>query len=178
MKKLTIALIVLATLTLTGCITSVFNTKDKTLLEVTFRPTSNENPLVAIKNNVHIRQKCKEKDSFFTWGGTCHFGNNFKGHFSFEYAVMPINRSQVHQIPVNQRKSFELKHIQSLPPSAWRTYTIDTKPIMEEARKQYLNNALYQRDGMKVTLTLYVDENGDITQSVEYAALPGYTWTG
>ncbi len=93
----------------------------------------------------------------------------------FEYSIINMPHK-----PNGVRRDFDEAIIkaQSLPSSAWRTYTIDTKPIMEEARKQYLNNALYQRDGMKVILTLYVDVNGDITQSVEYAALPGHTWTG
>ncbi len=187
MKKLALVITIIAGM-LIGCYSGV-NTKNRfksnSFLEICIvgtidRETGSTNyETVRIPTSEMLKMGVKTKTNiqgmvYLTSGS--HFNiKNPIDTLKLEYTIINMPHK-----PNGVRRDFDEAIIkaQSLPSSAWRTYTIDTKPIMEEARKQYLNNAFYQRDGMKVILTLYVDVNGDVTQSVEYVALPGHTWTG
>ncbi len=62
---------------------------------------------------------------------------------------------------------------QSLPPSAWRTYTIYPKQLLEQGTSMPIWDTRYnkvaddQKAKSRVTVTLYIDGNGKVSQDIE-----------
>ena len=65
------------------------------------------------------------------------------------------------------------KKLQSLPPSAWRTYTIYPKQLLDKGTSMPIWDTRYdkvaddQKAKSRVTVTLYIDSNGKVSQNIE-----------
>ena len=68
---------------------------------------------------------------------------------------------------------------QSLPPSAWRTHTIYPKQLLEQGRAMPANGepAKNWAHGTKVTVTLYIDGHGNISQEIKHEPIRKDKWT-
>ena len=117
------------------------------------------------------------KNSDMRWSDSYYFNaNNLPKSITINYAILLDKPT-----PVNTN-IWEItnKKLQSLPPSAWRTYTLNTKPIMDEMNRIYHSDPdpkWTYRFGIKATVTLYIDGNGNVSQEVKYQAVVGGVFT-
>ncbi|MFB2539069.1 MULTISPECIES: hypothetical protein [unclassified Acinetobacter] len=102
----------------------------------------------------------------------------------FEYAKIAPNQ----MISYADREQFAQKQAQALMPSAWQTYTVDTKQVIEKAKQMGVTypavdnpprpyNPQNFKRGTTVTLTLYIDKKGNITQKIQHVENIGWVHT-
>lgn len=118
-----------------------------------------------------------DKNSNMRWSDSYYFNEkNTPQTINIQYAILLDKPT-----PVNKNIWEETnKKLQSLPPSAWRTYTVNLKPVQDELNRRYHADPdpkWTYRFGIKATITLYIDSNGNITQKVEYSSVTGRVFT-
>lgn len=167
MKKLVIALLSLGGLS--GCVSSG-TLLPKTQLEIEFLSGQGIEPYYIIKNNAQLQRACKKKDTYISWTGSCGFGGNPPETLTFQ-ATPWINRQEFNQL-LHQGKDAKLlqhNYAQSLPQSAWRTYTINPKQLLEKGKTMPAKGMPASHwHKTRVVVTLYIDGNGNVSQEIEH----------
>lgn len=131
-----------------------------------------------IKVTPELRKHCGDlkKGQYAMWGDSCEFGGNPPNALKLEYAIIPLTKNEIHSAP-KERNDIIVARSQSLPQSAWRTYTINPKQLLEKGQAMpvyvgFPNEPYAKNDpkrfnyGTRVTVTLYVDGNGNISQEI------------
>lgn len=107
-----------------------------------------------------------EKNSDMRWGDSYYFSEkNLPQTLNIQYAILLDE-----PVPVN-KNIWEAtnKKLQSLPPSAWRTHTIYPKQLLEQGRAMPAKGMPASHwHKTSVTVTLYIDGNGNISQEIEH----------
>ena len=116
------------------------------------------------------------KNSDMRWSDSYYFNaNNLPKSITINYAILLDKPT-----PVNTN-IWEItnKKLQSLPPSAWRTHTIYPKQLLEQGRAMPANGepAKNWAHGTKVTVTLYIDGHGNISQEIKHEPIRKDKWT-
>lgn len=184
MKKFYILAIALAMGVIVGCATNIIHSP-KTRLElafgVRFLPEYGQ-----YDNRVRFAlQPLKgygqdEKNSDMRWGDSYYFSEkNLPQTLNIQYAILLDE-----PVPVN-KNIWEAtnKKLQSLPPSAWRTHTVNLAELYEKGKQMPVldkNTGKTTTDtpkGTKLTITMYIDDKGNISYKLEHIKLQGYTFT-
>lgn len=158
---------------LTGCLSSSAVFGAKTELYVAKRQTGFYQQTVIIKTN-------KANNPYDLWANSYDgdgFGSNPPNTLTINYAIIPWEKDRAWSMGLDNYIKLQAD---KLPPSAWRTYTLNTKPIMEEMNRIYHSDPdpkWTYRNGIKATITLHIDGNGNITQKVEYSSVVGRVFT-
>ncbi|MBE2893513.1 hypothetical protein [Spirabiliibacterium falconis] len=161
-----------------GCVSSSKINSQKTQLELILRSqqgNSDKGITPILKVSPTLKSKCDISGNNIAqyFGTACHRLENYDA-LTIEYAIIPRlqNRQADEQSYINQ-------HAQSLPPSAWRTYTIYPKQLLEQGRAMPANGspAKTWAHGTKVIITLYIDSNGNISQTIEHEPIRKNKWT-
>lgn len=184
MKIFGMAITLLCTMCLTGCIVSALNIGDKTVLEVKF--VNDTYDVYIVKSNPDLQRNCPSKfeKNYKVWGFSCGY-NNPPNQLNLEYAKLGITFQQYHQLPTDSKRQKILENtVQSLPPSAWRTYTINPQQVIEKAKREVparhpdnIKNYPIGKNGTIIKLTLYIDGNGNITQEIDHIIDIGWVHT-
>ena len=170
MKKFYILSIALAMGVIVGCATNIIHSP-KTQFElafgVRFLPEYGQ-----YDNRVRFALKPlkgygqDEKNSDMRWGDSYYFSEkNLPQTLNIQYAILLDE-----PVPVN-KNIWEAtnKKLQSLPPSAWRTHTIYPKQLLEQGRAMPAKGMPASHwHKTSVTVTLYIDGNGNISQEIEH----------
>lgn len=174
MKKFYILSIALAMGVIVGCATNIIHSP-KTQFElafgVRFLPEYGQ-----YDNRVRFALKPlkgygqDEKNSDMRWGDSYYFSEkNLPQTLNIQYAILLDE-----PVPVN-KNIWEAtnKKLQSLPPSAWRTHTIYPKQLLDKGTSMPIWDTRYdkvaddQKAKSRVTVTLYIDGNGKVSQNIE-----------
>lgn len=182
MKKIVKLLKVSSLLTLisfTGCtsISNIISNSDQPYFKVLFSNTNIDrtNAQIIIKKTPEVRAFCKEEEKYFLWATTCEFGKIPPESFSVQYAKSNINIDEYYKNTPDAEKKIQ-SYAQSLPASAWKTYTIYPQQIVEKAKTMpvLVNGELKPYDpakyprGTNLTVILYIDNQGKITEEVKH----------
>ena len=168
MKKFYILSIALAMGVIVGCATNIIHSP-KTQFElafgVRFLPEYGQ-----YDNRVRFALKPlkgygqDEKNSDMRWGDSYYFSEkNLPQTLNIQYAILLDE-----PVPVN-KNIWEAtnKKLQSLPPSAWRTHTIYPKQLLEQGRAMPAKGMPASHwHKTSVTISLYIDGNGNISQEI------------
>lgn len=121
------------------------------------------------------------KNSNMRWSDSYYFSEkNLPQTLNIQYAILLDEPT-----PVN-KNIWEAtnKKLQSLPPSAWRTYTINLQQVMEKAKREVparhpdnIKDYPIGKNGTIIKLTLYIDGNGNITQEIDHIIDIGWVHT-
>lgn len=173
-------LLLFAILGLSGCATT--NTSNnKTQTTILFRmnngiwtPESPDRKWGAVlKNNNAILQHCNNNSNhqlnYISWDLTC--GTNLKNLeiLTVQYAIIPWEKDRAWSMGLDNYIKLQAD---KLPPSAWRTYTIYPKQLLEKAQSVPPSNepASQKPQHLRttVTVTLYIDSNGNVSQDIKH----------
>lgn len=169
---------------LVGCISSnIPSFAPKTQLRLTMSsPFTNSNDkMYIVKVTPELRRYCGElkQGQYAMWSDSCDFGSNPPSVLNLEYILVQAKQDEFKNLSSKQIVDISARYIQSLPPSAWRTYTINPKQLLEKGRSMpvyvgFPNEPYAKNDpkrfnyGTRVIVTLYVDGNGNISQEIEH----------
>ncbi len=168
MKLLTMLTLFATTLSIVGCIGLNGSNSDKVQLDIILYPTDNVSPMYLIQSNSFLNKICSEKGNYITWGQDCRLKNsNVTTPITLTYAEIPLTRNQFRSIPSHQENEKLTDYAQSLPPSAWRTYTIYPQQVIEQAKREKPVTELHTK-GTRVTLILNIDGQGNVYQEIEH----------
>lgn len=182
MKNLVKLLKVSSLLTLinfTGCtnISNIISNSDQPYLKVLFSNTNigRTNAQIIIKKTPELQPFCKEEEKYFLWATTCYFGTNPPARLSIQYAKSNINLDDYYKNTPEAEKKIQ-SYAQSLPASAWKTYTIYPQQIVEKAKTRpvLVNGELKPYDpakyskGTNLKLILYIDNQGKVTEEIKH----------
>lgn len=125
-----------------------------------------EDPTFIIRQTPQIAGKCTYnrlgKTPYFFWGGQCHFGKYPPQKIEIQYAKW----KPYYQIPVPM-DNYIIQYGNSLPASAWKTYTIYPKQIMAEVknRKNPDNTPFTSKVLAKKSMRIFldIDASGNVT---------------
>ena len=170
MKKFYILSIALAMGVIVGCATNIIHspkTQSELAFGVRFLPEYGQ-----YDNRVRFALKPlkgygqDEKNSDMRWGDSYYFSEkNLPQTLNIQYAILLDE-----PVPVN-KNIWEAtnKKLQSLPPSAWRTHTIYPKQLLEQGRAMPAKGMPASHwHKTSVTISLYIDGNGNISQEIEH----------
>lgn len=148
--------------TLTGCLFLPTVIDKKTQLYITRQHTGFYQQAVIIKNG-NKNNPYKLWENGYPGDG---FGDNPPSTLAINYAIIPWEKDRAWSMGLDNYIKLQAE---KLPPSAWRTYKVNLKPVQDEV------NRLYRTDprgtykfGAKATITLYIDGNGNVSQKVDY----------
>ena len=168
LKPLLIATVSL--FTLSGCIASNLVGVDDTVFVVDLVEKSNisrDAPIyIARIEPQSIAQRCN-KPGYILWGSTCYLDKYIPEKIDIKYAKWkPYN-----QIPKPSYPHM-VEFANSLPASAWQIYTVYPKQVVAQIKsgknaqgEPLLPSAIAEK---KITLSLVIDENGNITMKDNY----------
>lgn len=164
MKKL-IALALL--LSLTGCLFNSKSSSKDISLVVVFSPPYyfNSVPYHIVKLTPELKSVCRKRNQrYMDWGNyPCHFGKRPPEKITLlTTSLIPYN-----QMPSGKEEEYINNQLDTLPPSAWRTYTIYPQQVIEQAKREKPVTELHTK-GTRVTLILNIDGQGNVYQEIEH----------
>ena len=157
-------------MTLSGCIASNLVGVNDTVFYLDLTKKQNGQSTYIVKSTSQLSGKCstnQEGQAYFFWASGCSFGKNIPQSVDIKYAKWkPFN-----QIPDNYQVAMNT-YAQSLPASAWQTYTVYPKQVVAQIKSgknakgvPLLPSAIAEK---KIVLSLVIDENGNITMEDKY----------
>lgn len=170
MKYKNLLLVSIVTLvTISGCAATNLVGIGDTSFTIDFsqkETNSREDPTFIIKQTPQIAGKCtydtSGKTSYFFWGGQCHFRNSIPNRIDIQYAKW----KPFYQISDDYQSELT-RFGNSLPASAWQTYTIYPKQIMAEvkSRKKPDNTPFTPKIVAKKSMMVFldIDASGKVT---------------
>lgn len=156
--------------TLSGCIASNLVGVNDTVFVIDLAEKSDiskdASTYIAKIEPQSVAIKCN-KPGYILWGSICYLDKYIPEKVDIKYAKWkPFN-----QIPDNYQVAMN-NYAQSLPASAWQTYTVYPKQVVAQIKKgknaqgePLLPSAIAEK---KITLSLVIDENGNITTKDNY----------
>lgn len=159
---------------LVGCIANIVKTK--TVLELSLainKLPDDYQGVVIFENTPELRRIFKEQTKYITWGiGSDGINaNSLPKELNLKYATININPDIYYNSLITEAEQDRLRnnYAQSLPPSAWRTYTIYPKQLLEQGRAMPAKGMPASHwHKTRVTISLYIDGNGNISQEIEH----------
>lgn len=147
---------------LTGCLFSSAVFGVKTELYVAKRQADFYQQAVIIKTN-------KANNPYDLWANSYNgdgFGSNPPNTLTINYAIIPWEKDRAWSMGLDNYIKLQAD---KLPPSAWRTYTIYPKQLLEQGRAMPAKGMPASHwHKTSVTVTLYIDGNGNISQEIEH----------
>lgn len=166
-----ISLITVVPLTLSSCVaTNLVGIRD-TVSGLNLTNAKNSNMMYIVKSTPSLAKSCSSKfdegQPYAFWSLYCNFDKSPPDRLDIQYAKwMPYN-----QIPKPSYPHM-VEFANSLPASAWQTYTVYPKQVVAQIKRgknaqgePLLPSALAEK---KITLSLVIDENGNITMEDKY----------
>ena len=151
---------------LTGCLFSSAVFGVKTELYVAKRQADFYQQAVIIKTN-------KANNPYDLWANSYNgdgFGSNPPNTLTINYAIIPWEKDRAWSMGLDNYIKLQAD---KLPPSAWRTYTIYPKQLLDKGTSMPIWDTRYdkvaddQKAKSRVTVTLYIDGNGKVSQNIE-----------
>lgn len=147
---------------LTGCLFSSAVFGVKTELYVAKRQADFYQQAVIIKTN-------KANNPYDLWANSYDgygFGSNPPNTLTINYAIIPWEKDRAWSMGLDNYIKLQAD---KLPPSAWRTHTIYPKQLLEQGRAMPAKGMPASHwHKTNVTVTLYIDGNGNISQKIEH----------
>lgn len=171
----------LLSLPLVGCLFSQNLVGTKTSVIVLFPHYYDDNTYPIAKLTPELQKYCRIKNQkYVSWGNyDCDFGANPPHQINLMIAL--LSRSQ---IPTENSIGYINNQVDTLPPSAWRTYTINPQQVVEKTKREVparhpdnIKNYPIGKNGTIIKLTLYIDGNGNITQKIDHIIDIGWVHT-
>ncbi len=164
---------------LSGCVaTNIVGVSD-TSFTIDFsqkKINEREDPTFIIRQTPQLAGKCTDdlsgKASYLYWSGQCRFGQSPPQKIEIQYAKW----KPYYQIPVPM-DNYITQYGNSLPASAWQTYTIYPKQIMAEVknRKNPDNTPFTPKVVAKKSMMVFLDINANGNVTLRDDAQYGYT---
>lgn len=162
----------LASLSVCGCvIAEMVGTKTEMILGLGSNLPENYQGVVIFENTPELRRIFKEQTKYITWGiGSDSINaNSLPKELNLKYATININPDIYYKSLSAEKDRLRNNYAQSLPPSAWRTHTIYPKQLLEQGRAMPAKGMPASHwHKTSVTVTLYIDGNGNISQEIEH----------
>lgn len=162
----------LASLSVCGCvIAEMVGTKTEMTLGLGSNLPENYQGVVIFENTPELRRIFKEQTKYITWGiGSDSINaNSLPKELNLKYATININPDIYYKSLSAEKDRLRNNYAQSLPPSAWRTHTIYPKQLLEQGRAMPAKGMPASHwHKTSVTVTLYIDGNGNISQEIEH----------
>lgn len=162
----------LASLSVCGCvIAEMVGTKTEMILGLGSNLPENYQGVVIFENTPELRRIFKEQTKYITWGiGSDSINaNSLPKELNLKYATININPDIYYKSLSAEKDRLRNNYAQSLPPSAWRTYTIYPKQLLEQGRAMPAKGMPASHwHKTSVTVTLYIDGNGNISQEIKH----------
>lgn len=164
----------LASLSVCGCvIAEMVGTKTEMTLGLGSNLPENYQGVVIFENTPELRRIFKEQTKYITWGieSDSINANSLPKELNLKYATININPDIYYNSLITEAEQDRLRnnYAQSLPPSAWRTYTIYPKQLLEQGRAMPAKGMPASHwHKTRVTISLYIDGNGNISQEIEH----------
>ncbi|MDO5651284.1 MAG: hypothetical protein Q4G13_04015 [Moraxella sp.] len=139
------------------------------------------NQQFVIKNTPQIKKYCRDKPrsrEYTLWSDRCNFGySNTPETMTIQYALLtaPEFKTDVGWEWIG----YVNNNAHKVPPSAWKTYTFSPKQAFARGRAmpvEYDKDLSQSNAGTKVTLILYIDANGNISQEIKHQYIPPNVW--
>lgn len=162
----------LASLSVCGCvIAEMVGTKTEMTLGLGSNLPENYQGVVIFENTPELRRIFKEQTKYITWGiGSDSINaNSLPKELNLKYATININPDIYYKSLSAEKDRLRNNYAQSLPPSAWRTHTIYPKQLLEQGRAMPAKGMPASHwHKTSVTVTLYIDGNGNISQEIKH----------
>lgn len=147
---------------LTGCLFSSAVFGVKTELYVAKRQADFYQQAVIIKTN-------KANNPYDLWANSYNgdgFGSNPPNTLTINYAIIPWEKDRAWSMGLDNYIKLQAD---KLPPSAWRTYTIYPKQLLEQGRAMPAKGMPASHwHKTRVIVILHIDGNGNISQKIEH----------
>ena len=166
----------LASLSVCGCvIAEMVGTKTEMILGLGSNLPENYQGVVIFENTPELRRIFKKQTKYITWGiGSDSINaNSLPKELNLKYATININPDIYYKSLSAEKDRLRNNYAQSLPPSAWRTYTIYPKQLLDKGTSMPIWDTRYdkvaddQKAKSRVSVTLYIDGNGKVSQNIE-----------
>lgn len=168
----------LALLSVCGCvIAEMVGTKTEMILGLGSNLPENYQGVVIFENTPELKRIFKQNTKYITWGirSDSINANSLPKELNLKYATININPDIYYNRLIAEAEQDRLRnnYAQSLPPSAWRTYTIYPKQLLDKGTSMPIWDTRYdkvaddQKAKSRVTVTLYIDSNGKVSQNIE-----------
>ena len=164
----------LASLSVCGCvIAEMVGTKTEMILGLGSNLPENYQGVVIFENTPELKRIFKQNTKYITWGirSDSINANSLPKELNLKYATININPDIYYNSLITEAEQDRLRnnYAQSLPPSAWRTYTIYPKQLLEQGRAMPAKGMPASHwHKTRVTISLYIDGNGNISQEIEH----------
>lgn len=166
-----ISLITVVPLALSSCIASNLIGVRDTVSGLNLTNAKNSSMMYIVKSTPLLAKNCGRKinqgQPYAFWSLYCNFDKSPPDRLDIQYAKWkPIS-----QIPDDYQVAMNT-YARSLPASAWQTYTVYPKQVVAQIKRgknaegePLLPSAIAEK---KITLSLVIDENGNITMEDNY----------